>query len=173
MSQTAGDAPGRMSMSQAETGKIRYKSFRYTTSIQWGGRRSGTMFADGKPEIRISSPPEFKGESGIWSPEDLFVAAVNSCTMTTFLALASRLEIPLEMYVSDAEGSLEFVDGNYQFTRVVVRPTIIVSDEATVDAATRAIFEAHEKCLIANSIRAEVLIEAKVEVAAIADLALT
>ncbi len=160
-------------MGESAKPTIRHKSFQYHTSLQWGGNRAGTLFTDGKPEIRVSAPPEFKGEPGIWSPEDLFVAAVNSCTMTTFLAFALRLEIPLEMYISDAEGTLEFTGDGYQFTRVVLRPRIIVAEENAIEAATRAIHDAHEKCLISNSIRAEVIVEPTIEVSAVADLTLT
>lgn len=46
-------------------------------------------------KIEVATPPEFpKGMEGIWSPEHLLVAAVNSYLMTTFLAIAenSKLE---------------------------------------------------------------------------------
>ncbi|MBI3191832.1 MAG: OsmC family protein, partial [Pedosphaera parvula] len=55
-------------------------------------------------EFRVASPPEFKGEAGVWTPEDLFVAAVNVCTMTTFAAFAQRLNLPVLSYRCEAEG---------------------------------------------------------------------
>jgi organic hydroperoxide reductase OsmC/OhrA len=43
------------------------------------------------PCIEVATPPEFpKGMPGIWSPEHLFTAAVSSCLMTTFLAIAEN-----------------------------------------------------------------------------------
>lgn len=44
----------------------------------------------GKPEIQVWASPEFKRHEGNWSPEDLLVASVEVCTMTTFLAFAER-----------------------------------------------------------------------------------
>lgn len=38
-------------------------------------------------------PPEFGGPERTWSPEHLFVAAVSSCLMTTFRAIAEMSEL--------------------------------------------------------------------------------
>ena len=79
----------------AEAPRARHKSFTYRTDLAWTSGRSGLLSAEGKPDLQVSSPPEFKGEPGRWTPEDLFVSAVNVCTMTTFAALkpASRLPV--------------------------------------------------------------------------------
>ena len=55
-------------------------------------------------------------------------------------------------YKSHANGVLEYIDGDYRFTRVVIFPTIVVSrsvPEAEVHATLR---EAEKHCLVANSI---------------------
>jgi organic hydroperoxide reductase OsmC/OhrA len=106
----------------------------------------------------MSSPPEFKGEPGMWTPEDLFVAAVETCTMTTFLAFAQRLNVPFVSYASSAEGTLEFVQGTYQFTKIVLRTNIEVTSGEAGEQAKHALEEAHENCLIANSIKAVVIL---------------
>ncbi len=147
---------------QQTQSKPKYKSFHYSTNLRWVGDRAGMMNAEGKPEFRVASPPEFKGEEGVWTPEDLFVAAVETCTMTTFLAFAYRKKLPLKSYESKAEGKLEFVDGGYRFTRVILKPVIVVSSADAIDEAQKIIHTAHEKCLIANSIRAEVEIEPEI-----------
>jgi organic hydroperoxide reductase OsmC/OhrA len=137
----------------------KFKSFTYATGLEWVENRTGTLKSTGKPEIRVASPPEFKGESGVWTPEDLFVAAIEICTMTTFLSFAQRKGLPLRSYRSSAEGLLEFVDGKYRFTRVVVRPLITVADESAVPLARTVLDESHHHCLIANSVQSEVLLE--------------
>ena len=91
--------------------KIKRKSFSYLNEIEWEEPRVGSLRADEKPEIRFSSPPEFKGEAGNWTPEDFFVAAINTCTMTTFGDFSSKLDLPVRSYSSSAEGLLEFADG--------------------------------------------------------------
>jgi organic hydroperoxide reductase OsmC/OhrA len=111
----------------------------------------------------VASPPEFKGPPGVWTPEHLFVAAVNICTMTTFIAFARHKKIPVVSYESHAEGMLEFVDSGYQFTRVALQPRVIVSDAAHVEQALATLQDAHNACLVSNSIKSEVLLEPQVE----------
>ncbi|MGH7495285.1 MAG: OsmC family protein [bacterium] len=139
--------------------KARHKSFVYRTALRWTDNRAGWLRAEGKPELRVSSPPEFKGEAGVWTPEDLFVAAVEACTMTTFIAFAQKLNLSVVSYHSHAEGVLEFSDGGYRFTRVVLRPAIVVAGHESLAPAEKALHDAHHACLIANSIRTKVLVE--------------
>src|SRR4030043_1334372 len=101
---------------------IRPKSYKYMTSVLWTGEKKGALTVAGKPPVEVATPPEFKGHEGIWSPEDLYVAAVNSCIMTTFLAFAGRAGLAFEGYESEAEGLLEFVDERLVFTKIGGRP---------------------------------------------------
>src|SRR5262249_15308908 len=66
----------------------RYKSFRYKAKATWSSARRGTLAAEGRPNILVGSPPEFKGEGNVWAPEELLVGSVNTCMMLTFLSLA-------------------------------------------------------------------------------------
>jgi organic hydroperoxide reductase OsmC/OhrA len=153
-------------MSETTTrAKVRHKTFTYNTRVDWAGDRSGTLASEGKPAFRVSSPPEFKGEDGVWTPEDLFVAAVDVCTLTTFVAFAARKQLPLVSYSSSAEGLLEFVDGGFQFTKVTLRPEIVVQTPEAVAAAGGILEDAHRACLVARSVRAEVVVEPTIEVA--------
>ena len=144
---------------ETTTPKVKHKSFTYHTELMWLDNRAGMLRAEGKTAFRVSSPPEFKGEAGVWTPEDLFVAAVEACTMTTFLAFAQRMNLPVTSYHSRAEGVLEFVENNYRFTKVILRPTVVVASAEHLEPAAKILHEAHAKCLIANSIRAEVVLE--------------
>ncbi|HUI11715.1 MAG TPA: OsmC family protein [Bacteroidota bacterium] len=135
-----------------ETTKAKYRSFTYKTSTSWTEGKSGLLSSEGKPTMKISSPPEFRGEAGHWTPEDMFVGAVEVCHMATFLTFAAKKQLPIVSYRSHANGVLEFVEGDYRFTRIVIFPTIVVSGptaEAEVHATLR---EAHRHCLVTNSI---------------------
>lgn len=144
----------------------KYKTFNYHTNIQWTSDRQGTLRSDGKPDLSVSSPPEFKGIPGVWTPEDLFVASVEICQMSTFLSFAIRKELPLQSYRSHAEGTLEFVDGNYRFTKVVIAPEIVVGSGWTAEQVEALVHSAHDHCLIGNSITAQVVVEPKITLAA-------
>jgi organic hydroperoxide reductase OsmC/OhrA len=142
--------------------KVRYKSFTYRTQLKQVENRTGVLDSEGKASVRFSSPPEFKGEAGIWTPEDLFVSAIDACTMTTFVAFSEREKIPIISYHSAAEGLLEFVDGKYRITRVVVRPNVVVGSADAV-GPTRDLFKkTHENCVVTNSINTAVVIEPEV-----------
>jgi organic hydroperoxide reductase OsmC/OhrA len=154
-----------MSEMQQVRPKTKYKTFHYTTNVRWSGDRSGFMNSEGKPEFRVASPPEFKGEAGVWTPEDLFVAAVEICTMTTFLSLVYQRKLPLVSYESKAEGKLEFVDDGYRFTTVTLKPIIVVKSVDDIEYAEKMLHDAHAKCLIANSIRSEVEVKPEIRVA--------
>lgn len=139
-----------------EQPKARHKTFTYNTSLAWAGNRAGILSSEGKPPFRVSSPPEFKGEAGVWSPEDLFVASVEICHMSTFLAFAIRKQLPLVSYQSNALGTLEFIDGDYRFSRIVISPAITVGAGASEGDVHALMREAHRHCLVANSITAVV-----------------
>lgn len=138
---------------------IRAKSYKYVTSVLWTGEKKGAMTVAGKPPVEVATPPEFKGHEGIWSPEDLYVAAVNSCIMTTFLAFAGRAGLAFERYESEAEGLLEFVDGRFLFTKIVVRPRVALRPETDRNQAEEILHKAEKNCLVSNSIRTEVVLE--------------
>lgn len=142
---------------------IRAKTHTYRTAVRWTGERKGTIAAAGKREVQVATPPEFKGHAGIWSPEDLYVASANVCVMTTFLALAERAGLALDSYESEAEGTLEFVDGRFAFTRIVLRPRIRIPAGAERGQAEELIHKAETNCLISHSMRTEVVVEPQVE----------
>lgn len=140
----------------------KYKTFTYQTGLTWEAQRHGLLTLEGKPALQIASPPEFSGHPGMWTPEDLFVAAVESCQMTTFLSFAERKGVPLVSYASSAEGTLEFADGSYRFTAVVIRPRIVVGAEWTNEQVAALVDAAHHRCLIGNSITARVTVEPEI-----------
>ena len=151
-------------MSSSEQSKPRYKSFSYTTGLTWVEGKIGTLTGEGKPLIQASSPPEFKGNSGYWTPEDLFVGSVEMCQMLTFIALAQKQLLPLVSYKSNATGTLEFIDGRHRFTHIVVTPMVVVDEPATEVDVQTLMREAHKRCLISNSITAVVEVNASITV---------
>jgi len=138
---------------------VRAKSYRYVTSLRWTGEKKGTMTVEGKPSVDVATPPEFKGHEGIWSPEDLYVASVNVCVMSTFLAFAGRASLDFAEYESEAEGLLDLVEGRFLFTKIVVRPRITLRSTADRARAEEILHKAEEHCLVSNSIRTEVTLE--------------
>jgi organic hydroperoxide reductase OsmC/OhrA len=92
------------------TGKT-FKSFQYRNNLFWDAARRGRTSAPGKPDIEIGSPPEFKGEAGVWAPEEMLVAALNACMMLTFVSFAQSKGLEFVAYESAAEGLLANDEG--------------------------------------------------------------
>ena len=132
--------------------KTRFRTFTYKTCTTWAEGRSGTLTSEGKPSLRFSAPPEFKGEAGVWTPEHMFVACVETCHMSTFIAFAARRDLPIVSYRSHANGVLEYVDGDYRFTRIVIFPTIVVSSSSAEEDVKSTLQDAEKHCLVTNSI---------------------
>jgi organic hydroperoxide reductase OsmC/OhrA len=136
--------------------KKAYKVFRYQTDVLWKAGRRAAVSAAGKPDIEVSSPPEFKGEAGFWTPEALFVASINLCTLLTLVALAQHKGLEFVSYESAAEGVLENVEGKYRFTEVILHPRMTVKSEEDIERAREILDSAHKGCLVSNSITATV-----------------
>lgn len=135
-----------------------YKVFRFESDVRWTQARECTISGAGKPELAVSSPPEFKGTPGLWSPEDMFVASVNVCTLMTFLAYAHHKNLTLAGYECSAEGFLGYSNGKYRFTEIALHPHLTLESEEAIEQARAVLEDAHNNCLISNSIVAQVKI---------------
>lgn len=135
-----------------------YKVFKFESDVHWTQARECTISGPDKPELRVSSPPEFKGREGLWTPEDMFVASINICTLMTFLAYADHKNLPLAGYECTAEGVLEYSNGKYRFTEILLRPHLTLKSEGAIEQARAILQDAHNNCLISNSIVSQVKI---------------
>ena len=136
----------------------------YNVQIEWNKDRKGVMcspelntLTQGGGCIEVATPPEFpKGIPGIWSPEHLFTAAVSSCLMTTFLAIAENSKLEFTGFHCDSKGKLDQVDGKFLMTEVILEPTVTIVDEKDRERAERVLAKAEAACLISNSIKSKV-----------------
>lgn len=133
----------------------------YEVSVNWKSGRIGEL---GSPvltdRVTVATPPEFtKGVAGIWSPEHLFVAAINSCLMTTFLAIAENFKYNFIDFESKASGKLEIVEGKYMITEVTLSPILTIDDDADKEKGMKILQKAENACLISNSVRSKIIYE--------------
>ena len=138
---------------------VRSKVYTYRTAVKWTEQKKGTITCEGKPDIQVATPPEFKGHEGIWSPEDLYVASANICLMTTFLAVAERAGLTFTSYHCEAEGRLELVEGKFQVTVITLRPQIALQSGSDAEKAKELIQKAEANCLISNSMKTRITLE--------------
>jgi organic hydroperoxide reductase OsmC/OhrA len=140
----------------------------YNTTVTWKGEHWGHIKLGNGPEMDFSAPPDAQGYSGVLTPEDAFVAAVNTCVMMMFIWAAERFKLNLVSYDCYAEGTkLIELDRTEIFTQVVLRPKIVVradgQDTAAVEKRMRRALESAQKySLVANSVKSEIVVEPEV-----------
>jgi len=139
----------------------------YTVKLDWQTDRLGTLSS---PEldlkVDVATPPPFpKGMERIWSPEHLFTAAISSCLMTTFLAIAENSKLEFESFSCEADGILGQEEGKYKMTEIVLRPQLLIKREEDRARAERILQKAEAACLITNSITSKVRMQAEIETA--------
>ena len=135
----------------------------YPLSLTWTGStadkdysRNAVASAQGKHDLAVSSAAEYAGDGTRWNPEDLLGAALATCHMLTFLALASKVQIEVLKYEDRAEAVLDTVEKITSVTEIHLRPTITVA-KGTDKAKVVELFEkAHKYCFVANSIKSKV-----------------
>lgn len=108
-----------------------------------------------------SAAADFFGNAELVDPEQAFTAALSSCHMLTFLALAALKGIVVERYEDNAEGFLEKNEsGKPVMTRVVLRPKITFSGEQPdLETLDQLHHRAHDECFIANSVTTRIDVE--------------
>ena len=118
--------------------------------------------AEGLPPLPVASPREFGGPGNLWSPETLLCAAVADCFILTFRSVAQAMHLPWVRLECDVTGTLERVERVTLFTQFDIHARLGVP--ADNDAAHRALEKAHQACLIANSLKARMDLQAEIYV---------
>ena len=135
----------------------------YTTKVVWTGGHNGELTCGNGPRMSFSAPPSLQGHSGVMTPEDACVAALNMCFHLMFIWASERLKIQLVSYECEAEGHVaELLDRTSIVDRTVLKPAIRVKANS-VDRVAKALDWARKYSLVANSIKSSVLIEPKIE----------
>ncbi|NUM31726.1 MAG: OsmC family protein [Bacteroidetes bacterium] len=139
----------------------------YNVNVNWKNDRIGELES---PElitkIEVATPPQFnKGIEGIWSPEHLFTAAVSSCYMTTFLAIAENSKLEFESFSCNSKGKLEQVDGKFVMSEVILEPKLTIIKSEDIEKANRILEKSEKACLISNSINSKISLIPHIEIA--------
>lgn len=138
---------------------------KYNTQLNWIADRRGLMSS---PELNesfeVATPPQFpKGMEGIWSPEHLLTAAVSSCFMTTFLAIAENSKLSFDQFSCSASGKLEQIEGKYLMTEIILEPILTIPIETSIEKAERILIKSEAACLISNSIKSKVTLKINIK----------
>lgn len=137
----------------------------YEVNLQWKEGRTGMLSSPVLNKvIECATPPEFPdGVPGIWSPEHLFAASINSCFMATFLAIAYNFKLEIERFSCKTVVKLDMIDGKYQITQATLSPEVkLAQPESDREKALRVLGKAKAGCLVTNSIKSAIIMESLV-----------
>jgi organic hydroperoxide reductase OsmC/OhrA len=150
----------------------------YTATVEWHGdaapgdfiagrysRRHGLRF-DGGLDIAasaaLSNVPLPWSDPSALDPEEAFVAAIASCHLLWFLALAARSRFVVGSYRDDAVGVMTPNGaGKLWVSRVTLRPATRFAGERVPshEQLLALHHRAHDECFIANSVKTEIVCE--------------
>ncbi len=140
----------------------------YEVIVDWKENRLGNMHSPVlNNAIEVATPPEFAGGiAGVWSPEHLLVAAVNSCLMTTFLAIAENSKLTFVAFNSRATGKLEKAEGKFMISAIELMPQLTITNEADKERAKRILQKSEAACLISNSVKSTIIFKPHIHIKA-------
>jgi peroxiredoxin-like protein len=121
-----------------------------------------TLSTERVPELRSAPPKDFDGPGDAWGPEHLLLAAVETCFIFTFraIAMASKFEfLSLEL---SGTGTVDRKEGATRFTEVVLRPRLSLPKGANRERATRMLEKGEKACLVTASLSTPVRLEPEI-----------
>ncbi|HTO10866.1 MAG TPA: OsmC family protein [Candidatus Binatia bacterium] len=135
---------------------------RYATRIAGGPEGHATLSSPGVPDLVTAAPLDFDGPGDAWSPEQLLLAAVASCFLLTFRAVAKASRLEFVSLAVEAEGFVDRVDGVARFTEIVLYPRIALPAGADHARVRRALEKAERSCLVSASLGTPVRLEPEI-----------
>ena len=108
------------------------------------------------------SSPDYGGSVSNINPEQKLAAAISSCFMMTFLALAAKMKWPVKNYKDKAISYLgKNNEGRMYVNKIELNPQIIFDNDFTIsdDEMHKMKERSHKYCFIANSLSKDVEIK--------------
>ena len=112
--------------------------------------------------FNAGSAPEYGGKDNELNPEQSLAAAMSSCHMMTFLALAAKMRWPVKSYKDKAHAFLgKNSKGKMCIIKIELNPIIEFDNDFVVskEEMDKVQDRSHRYCFIANSLSEEVEIK--------------
>jgi uncharacterized OsmC-like protein len=122
------------------------------------------LSAAGVPELASQPPKQFGGPGDVWSPEDLLCAAVADCFCLSFRAIAAASKFSYNDLECEVTGTLDRVERAMLFTEFKVVARLTLPAGADADRGHKLLEKAEQTCLVTNSLKSAVHLEASVVV---------
>ena len=138
--------------------------YTYKNSTEWLGEHRGHIKMENGVNLDFSAPPSMHGIADVLTPEDSFMAAVNTCYFMMFIWACERFKINLISVKIEAIGKvLENIDKTSIFSEILLKVKITAKD-TTDERIKSALKSARKYSLVAESIKADLNIEPEIEI---------
>jgi len=137
----------------------------YEANLAGGPDGYATVGAPGLPELKSAEPADFDGPGDAWSPENLLLAAVETCFLFTLRAVARAAKIEFTALHVTVEGKVDRESGATRFTEIVLRPALTVAAGTDRERALKAIERSEKACLVSSSLSTPIRLEPVIEYA--------
>jgi len=114
--------------------------------------------------LRSAPPKDFDGSGDAWSPEHLLLAAVETCFLFTFRAVAQASKFDFLSVELSGSGTVDRKEGTTRFTEIVLRPRLRLARGADPERAKRMIEKGEKACLVIASLSTPVRLESEIVV---------
>jgi len=141
----------------------RQKSYLFKNTVFKEGDESAKTIFSGPGELEVGPAPEFEGSPETLNPEEMFVAAINNCLMTTFFYFVRKLNVEISSYYSEAQGQLEKQKDGFRFSHVEVRAEVTLAQQELAEKVTQLGDLAEKYCLVSRSVNCPVQYELEVK----------
>jgi len=141
----------------------RQKSYLFKNAVFKEGDESAKTIFSGPGELEVGPAPEFEGNPETLNPEEMFVAAINNCLMTTFFYFVRKLNVEISSYYSEAQALLEKQADGFRFTNVEVRVEVTLAQQGLAEKVRQLGGLAEKYCLVSRSVTCPVHYELEVK----------
>lgn len=117
------------------------------------------MEAPPRPVLHGGPSPELDGDVDAWSPEHMLLSSLGLCMLTTFEAFAARDGIGVLAWDAKVGGTVEQTPEGRMFTSIVLQLDMELT--GNIERVEATLEDAKQYCLVLNSLRVPVVIEAE------------
>ncbi len=135
---------------------------RYEVRLAGGPAGYATLSMTGAPDFRSAPPLDFGGPGDAWGPEQLVLAAVETCFLFTLRAVAQASKVEFTSLDLTAEGTVDRQDGVIRFIEIVLRPRITLRPGTDRDRALRVMEKSEKACLVSASLATPIRLEPEI-----------
>ena len=141
----------------------RSRNYIFKNTVSQNQNEPSKVTFRGPGQMEIGAAAEFGGNGQSLNPEELFVAAINSCLMNTFFYFTQKFKIEILSYHSQASGQLEKQSDGFRFTHVEIRAKVQLTEDKFVNKIQEARKLAEKYCLVSRSVVCPVNYQLEIE----------